>query len=479
MKISSKIRIIYILFAVEHVCILVVFLFSMSEINIATAKNSLVYDVVKDVSDITILVNELNDINKDRILYQWNVKTQKIKYNANEIANFFGQKDFVVLSIFNDIDKTTDLIHAVSLRNTGDKKFLKDKRYLFNNLVLILQTVSSSSNILLKKSQKKIQRIQNQCKYGMIVIFVVFICSILWAFWFLQRGIVNPLRMLVEKTKDIGRGNLESTIDLDSRDEIGDFARSFDEMTRKLRTITVLRDELIEEIHTRKIVEKELQRKEKTLKALSSNTMSIMEEERKRIGCEIHDSVVQDLIAMKLHQENAILFLNKKNPEVDLHQFVENVSYIQKTIVLLREIIMGLRPSILDDLGLAPALQWYCREFAKAYEHYEFGIDIKEIQVPIPENVTTAIFRVTQEALKNIVKHSVSDSLEVILFYRNNILELCVQDYGKGFDMESQSYKLMGMGISGMRERVESAGGVFAVQSTAGKGVAIRAVFKL
>ncbi len=157
MKISSKIYIICILFIVEHICILGIILFAVSQINHAIEKNNLVYDIAKDISDITMLVNELNGINKKRIIYQWNVKTKEIIYKSEKIAYFFGKKDIFVMLIMNDVKKITNIINLASYLN--EKKydeFLNKKKLLFNNIVLILKTVSSSSNTLLKKSQEKI-----------------------------------------------------------------------------------------------------------------------------------------------------------------------------------------------------------------------------------------------------------------------------------------------------------------------------------
>ncbi len=138
---------------------------------------------------------------------------------------------------------------------------------------------------------------------------------------------------------------------------------------------------------------------------------------------------------------------------------------------------MGLRPAILDDLGLVPALQWYCREFAKTYSMFEFDINIPRSILDVPDAVATAVFRVVQEALQNIVKHSGASHISVTLTCSDSMLEVRIRDDGKGFDPEREEYNLMGMGISGMRERTESVNGMFFVKTAPGRGVAITTMF--
>ena len=468
--------------ALEHIFIIFIYSYYTDKIDTATKNDRLVYSIVKDISDITILIDGLNPLNRERIIVQWDIKNEKIKNTVEGIIVYFKKDESVLRRILFDMEKINELLHVNTITNTSiieNTDFAIFKNNIFSNILVILETVSSSSNTLLKKSFENLTALEKKCKRIIILIMIIFVFSMLWVCFFLHRGIVSPLCALLKKMEKIGQGNLIHNPELHSRDEIGDFSRAFDEMTNKLCTVTVSRDKLIEEVNTRKNVEKELQRNEKALKALSSKTMSIMEDERKRIGCEIHDSVVQDLIALKLRQENAIMLLERKKQMADLHVFEENVAYIQKIIVLLREIIMGLRPSILDDLGLAAAMQWYCREFAKAYSQYRFEINVEEPAIFIPDDLATAIFRITQEALKNIVKHSTATVVTVILSCRTNILEVWIQDNGKGFNAEKESYKLQGMGISGMRERVEAASGVFLLHAVEDKGVTVRALFTL
>jgi signal transduction histidine kinase len=151
---------------------------------------------------------------------------------------------------------------------------------------------------------------------------------------------------------------------------------------------------------------------------------------------------------------------------------------IQASIEESRRIQMDLRPSVLDDLGILPTLEWFCREYQKIYTHIriEKGTNIKENDLS-PE-VKTVIFRVMQEALNNIAKHSNADLISLSLRKKESRIELTVQDNGMGFELQeilSQERSKSGLGLTSMRERTELSGGTFVIESAIGKGTTIRA----
>ena len=139
---------------------------------------------------------------------------------------------------------------------------------------------------------------------------------------------------------------------------------------------------------------------------------------------------------------------------------------------------MDLRPSMLDDLGLLPTLSWFCRRFQTIYTEIriEEEIAIKEEDVPPP--LKTIAFRVTQEAMSNIAKHSHANLVRLSLQKLGDRMELIVQDNGQGFSLEkarSKETDKRGLGLASMRERTELWGGSFDIESTEGKGTIIRA----
>lgn len=141
---------------------------------------------------------------------------------------------------------------------------------------------------------------------------------------------------------------------------------------------------------------------------------------------------------------------------------------------------MALRPSILDDLGIVATLSWFCREFEKVYPtiHVERQARLREEEVP--DSLKTVIYRVVQEALNNIAKHSGAKTVRIHLSKEDGTLELRIEDDGKGFDpsqLRSEKAGMPGFGLTSMRERTELSGGTFILTSAVGKGTLIRAVW--
>ena len=139
---------------------------------------------------------------------------------------------------------------------------------------------------------------------------------------------------------------------------------------------------------------------------------------------------------------------------------------------------MNLRPTLLDDLGILATISWFCREFQKANPaiHIETKILIQENGVANP--VKTVLYRVMQEALNNISKHSKANLVNLTLQKEEDRIVFILQDHGQGFDLNAV-YSLKsserGLGLAGMRERTLLSGGSFAIESTRGIGTTIRA----
>jgi signal transduction histidine kinase len=141
---------------------------------------------------------------------------------------------------------------------------------------------------------------------------------------------------------------------------------------------------------------------------------------------------------------------------------------------------MGLRPSTLDDIGISETIYWFCQQFEDIYKNIRIQqlIEVEENQ--IPEALKTVIFRVLQESLNNVAKHSKADCVQVSLLQQGEIVELVVEDNGIGFDPQGhvrQSARTKGFGLASMRERTELSGGRFTIQSAPGQATRICAVW--
>jgi PAS domain S-box-containing protein len=230
------------------------------------------------------------------------------------------------------------------------------------------------------------------------------------------------------------------------------------------------------DITERKEAERALRDSEHRLRLLSSQLLAAQENERKRIAGEIHDSISASLSAIRFVVEN--IHDQSKQAAVGPESLELLITRIEQTIEDTRRIMADLRPSVLDDLGIVPATQWFCREFQKTYSRIciEKQIDIEESD--FPDLLKTPIFRIFQEALNNVAKHSKATFVNLCLRKTDDGIELVIQDNGEGFDLEkaqSQENSGKSLGLTSMRERVELSGGSFSIESTGGKGTVIRA----
>jgi signal transduction histidine kinase len=212
----------------------------------------------------------------------------------------------------------------------------------------------------------------------------------------------------------------------------------------------------------------ERERAEAELRRLSSKLLEAQEEERRRIGVELHDGVAQTLTAIKIWVETALFQMGKGNHE-DVISLLENVvPAAQGAVKEIRRILKNLRPLMLDDLGILATISWVCEEFETLFS--DVGIERQILKI--------VIFRVVQEALTNVVKHSNANLVRVSLRRENGKIELTVDDNGAGFDMEemlSSEQSETGLGLGSMKERTELSGGSFLIESEKGTGTTVKA----
>ena len=224
----------------------------------------------------------------------------------------------------------------------------------------------------------------------------------------------------------------------------------------------------------RKRLEDILRESENQVRFFASQCLTAQETERKRIAGELHDSIAASLSAMKFRIERVADEMRQGNggPE-SLQDLTSMVSAINNDV---RRIMADLRPSILDDLGIIAAMNWFCREYEKTYSHFSVEKQFGMSEDDVPDFLKTPIFRISQEAMNNITKHSQASHVNLSLRKENNRILLTVQDDGKGFDPEIVK---KGMGLSTMRERAQLSGGSFELESTIGKGTIVRVSWPL
>jgi signal transduction histidine kinase len=254
-----------------------------------------------------------------------------------------------------------------------------------------------------------------------------------------------------------------------------------DDIAFALRTIDIEEERVRTEMALREARDKlELRVKERTeeLEMLSSKLLSAQEEERKRIAGDLHDGIGQCLSAVKFMVETALDQLNQKVPESDLTSLKALVPLLQEASEEVRTIVMNLRPSILDDLGILATIGWFCRQFQAVYSYIRIEEEIQTAENQIPDSLKTIIFRILQEAMNNVAKHSRANRVYLLLRRRKQRIELVIRDNGRGFDsagIMSLTASEKGFGITGMKERTELSGGEFAIESEINTGTTVRA----
>jgi PAS domain S-box-containing protein len=211
---------------------------------------------------------------------------------------------------------------------------------------------------------------------------------------------------------------------------------------------------------------------EEELRALSSKLMVIEEKERKRIAREIHDSIGQYLTAIKFKMDRILEQLMIKEVDTAMESARTGIPLVQQTIEEVRRIIMDLRPTILDDLGILATITWLSREFQAVYANIRVEQMILLEEHHIPEPLKIIIFRIIQESMNNAAKYSKANRIRITLKLVKNRIELSIIDNGIGF-YSKHTHK--GLGLITMRERVESSGGKLFIRSWKWIGTLIRA----
>jgi PAS domain S-box-containing protein len=216
--------------------------------------------------------------------------------------------------------------------------------------------------------------------------------------------------------------------------------------------------------------EKELEQSNEILRQLTSHLQEVREEERKHIAREIHDELGQQLTVIKMD----VSWIRKKtdisNAPV-LEKIKELTHILDETVNTVRKISSRLRPSLLDDLGLVAAMEWYLNDFKQ-----RTGIDIlfnlPSHELELPDSIITCLFRILQESLTNVARHADAKFVAVTLQNDAEAIKLIIKDNGKGYDVDKASAKRT-LGIIGMKERAAMIGGKYTIYGKPGDGTIV------
>jgi signal transduction histidine kinase len=225
----------------------------------------------------------------------------------------------------------------------------------------------------------------------------------------------------------------------------------------------------------------ELQISEQRLRVLSARLVEAQENERKRVAKEIHDGIGSNLVAIKYGLESILTRMAQNKPFGEGLTMEQIIDYMKDTIEETRRISSDLRPSILDDKDLGASVGWICRRYQEIFPEITFNRLIEPEEMDVPQALKVVIFRILQEALNNVVKHSGADNVHLDIKKSDEQLLLKIKDNGRGFDQEDEYCPSSGdgVGLMSMKERVELSGGSIEIISKKGEGSELKAIWGL
>jgi signal transduction histidine kinase len=205
------------------------------------------------------------------------------------------------------------------------------------------------------------------------------------------------------------------------------------------------------------------------LRTLSDRLVEAQETERRAIARELHDEVGQAVSALSLAIGNVAARISRDSIDESKENLRSIRQIAEKTVAIVRDMSLLLRPSMLDDLGLIPALEWQAREVSRNSD-IRVTVRADSVSEELADEQKTCIYRVVQEALRNVARHAHAKAVNIRLTQNENSLHLTIFDDGQGFAPERER----GVGLLGMQERVRRLNGSFHVESQPGHGTTVR-----
>ncbi len=243
--------------------------------------------------------------------------------------------------------------------------------------------------------------------------------------------------------------------------------RAFLELLGKQMGIALERLELMDVLEKRKL----------ELKRLATWLINSIEEERRKLSVSLHDDIGQLLVALNV--EFDMLEGRIDHDDTEGRNLLARMKEQMRAITdSARKFSYSLHPAMINDLGLVPAIEWYVDRFIKC-EALDVEIEAAGFNDELPPDTSLTLYRVIQEALRNVVQHSGAARVSVKITKGYPRVILVVEDNGSGFDLDNGETVAKGLGIVGMRERVRSLGGDFKIKSSAGSGTRIRVTIPL
>ncbi|MBI2918258.1 MAG: HAMP domain-containing protein [Chloroflexi bacterium] len=336
------------------------------------------------------------------------------------------------------------------------------------HLVTYVPLQGTRGGVILEDQKDVVLAVSEQLRQRLLLLGSLALVLAAVGAWLHARYVIRPIEQLEQATRHIAEGALERTVAVDRGDEIGMLAQSFEAMRLQLKQARDQRARWEEQL------EAKVRERTEQVRHLLEMTISAQEEERRRLARELHDDTAQSIASVLVGM--AALRDSLPPGQERVCEMVDRaLAQGSRALAEMRRVIMDLRPSALDDLGFIPALRTYAEDRLGA-SGVKLEFQVRGQQRRLDPPVETAIFRILQEGVTNVVKHSRATSARITVSFVDGAMEASVEDNGRGFDpaLVGQGSTEGGVGLEGMRERAELVGARLEIDSRPGAGTRVR-----
>ena len=432
------------------------------------------------VSETLLALPEMNaalDLGRQGVAHLFEPQQSRVVFLV-PVRDWNGQVTAVVCALANPAAPTWLAMLKQGALGSGSASLVDDQGRIVTGVGLGLRTTSNDDitaagdlkvapwRIVLRQIRSEaLGPITAQRSRILILSPLLLILALLFS-WGATHSVTEPLKALNVAARRIAEGNLEDPVPLQADDEVGKLGRSLEAMR------VALKKSLDDLTSSHDILEQRVQARTQELRLLLSKIVSVQEDERRRIARELHDETCQTLAALGMKLDAA---LSASTPETVRERLTEARAFAGRTLADIHRLIYDLRPSVLDDLGLFPAIRWLAdHNLTPANIAYRC-----EVTLPgrtLSSERETTLFRAIQEAIRNVARHSEATQVLIQVEEREHDLQVEIEDDGHGFDPTSVAVpgpSGRGLGLLGMRERLSMVGGAVEVISSADAGTRV------
>lgn len=412
----------------------------LSELQAASV--SVARDIAGRATDL-ILINDLFALH--RLLEETQINNPDVRY-----AFITDTQGHVLVHTFGD-GFPRELLSANKVAATEHHHTLRlttDEGHVWDTAVPIFDGRAGVARVGLSEAgaQMTVRTLTGQMLVTIVVVSAVGIVAAALLTWVVTR----PILQLKDAAQAVGKGDFSQRIQPWAGDEIGELAEAFNMMADQLAQADQAR------------IEREQMRSQ-----LLEKVIAAQEDERRRIARELHDETGQALTSLLVRLQT----MNQQCPLPEMKTQMDDLRRVlAETLSNVRALAVELRPSVLDDLGLAAALERYVRDY-QARHNLEVGLVVFGLEERLLPALETALYRIVQESLTNIARHAQATSVSVLVERRNERVRAIVEDNGVGFELSAAHSDRLG--LYGMRERAKLLNGTLMIESTPGRGTSI------